>query len=452
MFGFLRPPCHTKSYRQIYAAICSHQRQQYGVVASVLISYEAVFLYQLAVDAGVVDPPAVDTPTCCRLRNDWANHWQLDRELADFCVAFAVVLAKTKIEDDVRDTGYLHSHLANYILKKSFRKSAQYFDRFQPELLSRLANLIEQHLRLEQTGWTGAVSDYSRPTGEAFGLVFERFGKLCEQRSQVAIAEEFRTIGLNIGRGILISDCLLDARKDQKSGAFNPIKTRSDAELAKPSSLTQFADAGWLCDKVSIREPSGSCQILRHAFDRIARFDPAIPEVRPHVRAIRRFAQLRFGDCDCLGECCCEGCCQIGQGGCEACGAAGGQAGEAAGGCSNGCNGPACGPQNNPCQSCFCDVCLCPFDSCVDCGESRKARRQQQANRDFKKNANGMPAGRDPLIGAEGVASVRLNPSGYVLINGQSHPAKSDGEWIDQHDPVIVVGSSNFGLVVRRKG
>ena len=52
MFGFLNPRPHSDDYRRAYARLCVHQRRRFGVRSSPFHSYEAVFLYQLALDAG----------------------------------------------------------------------------------------------------------------------------------------------------------------------------------------------------------------------------------------------------------------------------------------------------------------------------------------------------------------------------------------------------------------
>ena len=81
MFGFLSPGCRDVRYRQVYAAYCAYQRHEYGVLSSPFTSYEAIFLYLVAVEMGAAEPTSSCTPTCCRFRSDSTNRWNLD-ELA----------------------------------------------------------------------------------------------------------------------------------------------------------------------------------------------------------------------------------------------------------------------------------------------------------------------------------------------------------------------------------
>ena len=166
MFGYLKLPrrarCDSKKqYRQVYASLCSSQRQKFGVRASILISYESVFLYQLAVDAGLVKCPAENTPTCCRLRNDWSNAWQANLEAAEFANAFAILLARIKIEDDVRDSGKWLARGGSLFWSKAFRHANQYFDGVDGSLVARIERLVDEHIDLEHQPFSGSPEDLS---------------------------------------------------------------------------------------------------------------------------------------------------------------------------------------------------------------------------------------------------------------------------------------------------
>lgn len=55
----------------------------------------------------------------------------------------------------------------------------------------------------------------------------------------------------------------------------------------------------------------------------------------------------------------------------------------------------------------------------------------------------------ESLIGAEGVATTTLRPSGTVTINGRRRVATAESGFIAGHTPVRVVRSSGLNLVVR---
>src|SRR5688500_2547216 len=104
MFGFLRPRAPTLAYRQVYAQCCARQHELYGISSLPLLSYEAVFLYVCAIDAGLCPGPPAGAPRCCRLRTS-LNLPAADLPIAEYCASFGLLLASIKLDDDVRDEG-----------------------------------------------------------------------------------------------------------------------------------------------------------------------------------------------------------------------------------------------------------------------------------------------------------------------------------------------------------
>lgn len=450
MFGFLRAPFRQKQYRQIYAAICSYQRQKYGMLGSVLISYEAVFLYQLAVDAEVTSPPGATTPTCCRLRNDWANRWGVNRRLADFCVAFAVLLAKTKIEDDIRDSKSWLPRIAKWLLQKSFDHSSEYLGEILPELDSRMATLIQKHLALESSQFQGDPEIYASPTGEAFGLIFGLFGELCEEIAPgKQLKRAFYEIGFEVGKGILISDCLLDLPKDQKRKEFNPIRNRSDFDSFQDAAMAAWSEAGWLAAGMTERSSSRfSLRVLKAAFERVDQICMHASDAENQRKPrLAKAWSLRYGFCDCPCDCLCDGCGDCGCGNCGGdcgCGDAGG-----AGPDSSSCCGPS-NPGDAPCAPCchsgtsLCDVGCCLVEGMI--GQNSAQGSGQKSG--SVEGAETKASKHWPEAGARGVAVTPLRPTGVIEMNGKRYPAKSEGDLIPNGTPIVIIRDDSFGFVV----
>lgn len=53
-------------------------------------------------------------------------------------------------------------------------------------------------------------------------------------------------------------------------------------------------------------------------------------------------------------------------------------------------------------------------------------------------------------VGARGISISRLSPMGKVEIDGKSYEAKSADVFIDQKQPVEVVGFDNFAVIVKK--
>lgn len=54
------------------------------------------------------------------------------------------------------------------------------------------------------------------------------------------------------------------------------------------------------------------------------------------------------------------------------------------------------------------------------------------------------------IIGQEGLALTRLNPSGRVAIDGQAYEAYSQDGYIDAGHPIRVAGQDNFKLIIKK--
>lgn len=59
-------------------------------------------------------------------------------------------------------------------------------------------------------------------------------------------------------------------------------------------------------------------------------------------------------------------------------------------------------------------------------------------------------AAEDSIIGKEGAALTRLNPSGKVAIEGQSYDACSQDGYIESGQLVSVVAKDNFKLIIKK--
>lgn len=58
--------------------------------------------------------------------------------------------------------------------------------------------------------------------------------------------------------------------------------------------------------------------------------------------------------------------------------------------------------------------------------------------------------GRADIVGKEGIALTRLNPSGMVKIDGQSYQAHSLDGYIDEGYPIRVSSQDNFKLIIHK--
>ena len=440
MFGFLSPnrcAASSRPYRQAYARLCRFQKLIYGAESLFLLSYEAVFLYLLTVDSGAIPAPADDEVMCCRLRRRGLTLNDEDAEVAKFCVAFGVLLARVKLEDDWRDEKSWLAGLLKWRLRKRFVDNAIHLDAFDSRLGPTVAEAIEHHLRLERQPGTIALREYVAPTGDAFAAVFAAACGVCPKVERSLLKE----VGRSLGTAIVAFDAAVDWERDRRRGSYNPLRAQAEVDAAFAFSLEQLSVAGWICND----SLAGSLaqEVIQYAIQRvqIARDfhrDPprSSDRITPRREWRRKLQPLwgipltsRAGFCDC--DCGCDGCgggCDLPCSDCEtACGDGGAHGG-------------------TPCRTGCCDCCvLC--DCCVP-------ERKRQSSKLGAKSPNSLqprlPGNQGSLLGKLGMTTTALAPAGFVLIGDKQHPAKSESGFILLGTKVEVMREEAFGVVVRR--
>jgi len=435
MFGFLRPGCLSrqdhKTYRRVYAAYCSFQRQRYGTAASLFTSYEAVSLYLLGIATGGCQPVSQTAPTCCRLRNDWNNNWKIDIEAAEFCSAFAMLLAAVKVEDDIRDTRWnLHpksiaARSVARLMRKPFSTAKRHLNSVRSGMVEEIYDLVTSHHDLEQNNDLDSLESYAEPTAKAFAIVYDEFSQLLTRKT--GKRADLASIGFHVGRGIIFSDCLFDLNSDRERGEFNPIRTTADKQSVHQLALSSLSAAGWQCLELSRQTLLSS--VFQNAFRRVAAFDQSQP-------CRKRMAFNRAGVCDCGG---CDCFCDAGGADCGGC-PCGGEM------CATDPNGFDDSCPNSIVQCCFsCGPCDCPS------GTNGKKDPKKNDSRDYLELMTDEVIASAATIGKTATTVGPLNPTGVVMLDGKEHPAKSQGEFIKTNREVIIVDSSPFGFIVRKK-
>jgi hypothetical protein len=354
MFGFLRPSCAGLAYRQAYARCCMRQHLDYGVAALPFLSYEAVFLYVLAVDAGAIPSPPESTPRCCRLRTSQSLTRQDDAAVAQFCAALGMLLSAIKIEDDLRDSSSWAARMIAWKSGAAWRAAREYFATLDAQFEGRVADIIDRHLRYERSATkTVALEQYCQPTASAFGYVFSLLAVAApsgrgDWRALLA------KLGEQIGAAIIAFDCAVDWERDRRRGEFNPLPDEPSRLRALDAAHESLLQAARACTE-GYGERSLAAAILRSCAARTLevrrRLAPRPRETAPSAgfsplqwltawydSFARRSVRLGFDcpGCDCPGCDCDCGACEGGEGGASCCECGGGKAhdaSEAAGHC-----------------------------------------------------------------------------------------------------------------------
>ena len=162
MFGFCRPPEQDLEYRGIYSRCCQHQRRHYGLLPMRFTSYESVLLLACAADANPEIKAAIPTQWCCRLRRAPSPvRGAADQNLGLFVSSMSMVLAATKIDDDIRDCGSIRSRLARWLLRNKITKAFRFFESLDPAFSRKIKGQIENHMALEASSGPIQLADYT---------------------------------------------------------------------------------------------------------------------------------------------------------------------------------------------------------------------------------------------------------------------------------------------------
>lgn len=244
MFGFLNPGRHDVAYRRVYARCCQHQHLHYGLLSLPFLSYESVFLYLCAMDSTSDGMCALPDQACCRLRTSKRLVNAPDSEVGLFCSALSLVLAETKLRDDIRDGGSSIARFHSWLLNDRVARARRYLAVFDSRFNERIDQFVQRHLEVERVDVPVALEDYTKPTADAFSYVFELITRV---PGVDVTGETLAQIGRRVGAALIAFDCAFDWRRDQANSEFNPLADEAAVRLAIDYCRGQLLDASRMC-------------------------------------------------------------------------------------------------------------------------------------------------------------------------------------------------------------
>ena len=267
MFGFLNPRPHSRGYRRVYARLCQHQRRYYGMQSLPFHSFEAVFLFQCALEAGAFPLSVLPDVRCCRLAAPCTLNRAADAAVGRFCASVGLLLASIKLDDDVQDSGAIPAKLARWVLKKRFVTARRYFATLDDRFGKNIEQLLADHQRLEKRGGTISLAEYAEPTALAFGYVFGLLAKLPNLGAHQAT---FTALGRHVGAALITYDCAVDWERDRQRKEFNPLPDEAAILEALLFASAELRAAEALA-KIAFGEHSQAAETLQRVIQRVAR-------------------------------------------------------------------------------------------------------------------------------------------------------------------------------------
>ena len=289
MFGFLNPRPHSRDYRRAYARLCQHQRRAYGVWSLPFHSYEAVFLYQCALDAGAFSAATMPDVRCCRLAAPASLPHDADAAIGRFCASVALLLGSIKLDDDIRDTRGLPARLARWILQRRIALARQYFARLDPRFERNVEQLIADHHRLETRGGFIRLDEYAEPTALSFGYIFGLAANLHGLSSR---KEVLAALGRHLGEAIIAFDCAVDWKRDRRRGEFNPLPDEVAVADAMNRAMNRLGEAEALA-RQEFGGHSRAAATLAAVQSRVRRMNPLADALACPTHSGSTFARAR---------------------------------------------------------------------------------------------------------------------------------------------------------------
>ena len=226
MFGFIRPlrselkVREWERFQSVYCGLCHAIRERYGLMQTVLLSYDCTYL---ALVLGSLEETG---GTACRRR--CMVHPLRKRTCASadagmqHAAAVSVILAYHKVEDTIADEhGFKKwgAQALRLFLRRGYKKAAAdlpEFDRATRACLDELAQLEKQN-----------IASLDRPA-DAFARIL-RAAVSDYPTDSMVLQEMF----YHIGRWIYLIDACDDVADDFASGSYNPVILRW--ELTQPT-------------------------------------------------------------------------------------------------------------------------------------------------------------------------------------------------------------------------
>lgn len=285
MFGLMKPQVPDSNYRSAYARCCQFQRRFYGILSVPVLSYDAVFLYLCCVDAGLVPESLIQTRVCCRLRYDHRLRTAPDAMIGRFCGAVSVLLADTKLADDVRDQASLVARFGQFVLRSSARRAISFLSYLRPGFSALLAEWTAAQVAIEADRTRLTLSDFVGPTSLALASVA---ALVPGSSTRPGFTDFLWSIGEHLGTATVAVDCALDWKDDATTGTCNPVRDEDGAVNAARLGLdhlhrvVEVSEAAFgHSSKSAVVSRMVYCQVVRKLRRQCQLGDVVLPDPEP---------------------------------------------------------------------------------------------------------------------------------------------------------------------------
>lgn len=236
MYGYIRPNIpelkvrEKQRYDAWYCGLCRKLGKRYGFVDRMLLSYDSAFLAMLV--SSVMGEASPCEKNKCPVRPFGKKKLMVavNNAALDYAADVCVLLAKYKLDDDVRDGRKLRG-----AIRLPFIRAFSKAKKRRSELNSLICEGIE------------ALSEVEKRSELSEDVAANVFGDIMRgimEHSPAANSEARRTVlselGFFLGRTIYFMDAWDDREEDKKRGTYNPFNL-TNATLADADYVVNFS-------------------------------------------------------------------------------------------------------------------------------------------------------------------------------------------------------------------
>ena len=229
-----------KRYKGCYCGLCRSIGRRCGTLSRCCLTYDMVFL-ALTLNA-LYEPEEDEESKICPihpLRKRRSRH----SEATDYAADLNVLLARLNALDDWADDRSPLKWAEAKLLERAAAEAAERNPRQWDAIREGMAELGDVERRREPSPDPGANA-FGKLLGEVFVLREDRW------------APTLRALGRDLGRFIYLLDAVIDRKKDERRGLYNPVSAMA-AEGTTPDELREIllglmGDAAAAWDKLPL--------------------------------------------------------------------------------------------------------------------------------------------------------------------------------------------------------
>ena len=222
MFGYVRP-CRPEMkcrdfdlYRATYCGLCRCLRQNYGMIAPMLLNFDFTFLALL-----LWEPEEEFHPCRGRCHANLLVKKQMcpDSPALKQAAAESMILAYWKLRDSVEDEGFwggMPARALSLLLRRAYKKAS----RDCPDFDKKVRTSLKELGVLEKSGCTSLDR-----TADSFATLLQAAAPEDGTNSRV-LSQLF----YHLGRWIYLVDARDDLAEDREKGEYNPVAARFGPE------------------------------------------------------------------------------------------------------------------------------------------------------------------------------------------------------------------------------